>query len=447
MALFEKQKRHGATIHDLFPHNPQGYCRLFSISSRRSASKEKIKKPNATTGMSRLLSLGGLHAGHVLVSLGGDPVTGQTLVGQELRAAGAGASGVVLRVDLGAVEEHLGLEVVVEGLLSLQRVQRGIRLRQVRQLGGAVRAGSGLVQQAGEGVGPGHALSEGLHALVGQAEELVGGGEDGGGVELRGEGGLLAAQALGHDGVLLDPGGDRDRGDADAQLVEGEAVGGHLAVAGDADVGRHDVVVEAAVLVVSDEEQRLLPLGARADRLVHLLDQLLALNDRSIGVLPVGEGVAVGGGLGLQPREVGQGASSHIGVELGIKLVQVLDVLGGVGVLEVEQCPGVLLVVTREGATVLHQVVEVRLLGPQSAVEVGDHSLRGAGHRKSAVGVGGARDGAVPVVEHGELLSELVDDGRRSAVEHGHRVGLVARVGNGVVRKAIHGVPHVLCVD
>ena len=61
-------------------------------------------------------------------------------------------------------------------------------------------------------------------------QQLVGGGEDGGGVEVGGGRGLLAAQGLGHDGVLLDPGGDRDRGDADAQLVEGEPVGGHLQI-------------------------------------------------------------------------------------------------------------------------------------------------------------------------------------------------------------------------
>ena len=55
---------------------------------------------------------------------------------------------MVLGVDLGAVEEHLGLEVVVERLLPLQREERCVRLGQLRQRGGAVRAGSGLVQQA-----------------------------------------------------------------------------------------------------------------------------------------------------------------------------------------------------------------------------------------------------------------------------------------------------------
>lgn len=55
---------------------------------------------------------------------------------------------MVLGVDLGAVEEHLGLEVVVERLLPLQRKQSRVRLGQLRQRGGAVGAGSGLVQQA-----------------------------------------------------------------------------------------------------------------------------------------------------------------------------------------------------------------------------------------------------------------------------------------------------------
>ncbi len=59
----------------------------------------------------------------------------------------------------------------------------------------------------------------------------------------------------------------------------------HLIVAGDAPVRRHDVIVEATVLIVSDEEQGLLPLGASAQSLVHLLDQLLAcLPKERIGV-------------------------------------------------------------------------------------------------------------------------------------------------------------------
>ena len=76
--------------------------------------------------------------------------------------------------------------------------------------------------------------------------------------------------------TLLDPGGDGDGRDADAQLVKGETVRGHFAVARDAVVRGHDVVVETAVLIVGDDEQRLFPLGAGAQSLVHLLDQLLA---------------------------------------------------------------------------------------------------------------------------------------------------------------------------
>mmetsp|Transcript_57724 Transcript_57724/g.101421 ORF Transcript_57724/g.101421 Transcript_57724/m.101421 type:complete len:435 (-) Transcript_57724:56-1360(-) len=328
--------------------------------------------------------------------------------------------------------------MIVERLGALDLEQGAVGLRQSSQSGGAVLARGLLTQQASEGVGPSHAVRQRLHTLVRQAEDLVGSGEDGGGVEGRGRGGLLSGQSLRHNRALLDPGGDGDGGDANAQLVKGEPVGGHLVIAGNASVRRHDVIVEATVLIVGDEEQGLLPLGARTQGLVHLLDQLLAFHDRGIGVLPVGQGVSVGGGLGLQPGELRKGAGSHILVEVSIELLQVLNVLRGVGVLEIEQCPGVLLVVTAEGSAVLHQVIKVRLLVPEGAVEVGDHTTGRAGHGEGAVGIGRARDGAMPVVEHGEFLSQLIDDWRGGAVEHGDRVGLVAGVSGGVIHKPVH---------
>src|SRR4029078_12753026 len=61
-------------------------------------------------------------------------------------------------------------------------------------------------------------------------------------------------------------------GNAGGEGREGARVAGR-------DRGRHDVVVEAAVLVVGDDEQRVLPVRAVDERVVELEHELLAGED------------------------------------------------------------------------------------------------------------------------------------------------------------------------
>ena len=65
------------------------------------------------------------------------------------------------------------------------------------------------------------------------------------------------AVGVGDDGLLGDPGRDRDRREADAEPVEGEVhLPGRCGRVGRVGGGRRDVVVGAAVFVEDDHEQR-----------------------------------------------------------------------------------------------------------------------------------------------------------------------------------------------
>jgi hypothetical protein len=129
---------------------------------------------------------------------------------------------------------------------------------------------------------------------------------------------------------LVDPGGDEDGRDADAEAVEGEVVGRRAddAVgAGDAADGGGDVVEEAAVLVVGEHHERLVPLRAGAERLVDLLDEHLAPVDVVGGVVVVG-----GAELGvevvlLDDGVVWEGAAAGVVGEGGVERVEVQQVL------------------------------------------------------------------------------------------------------------------------
>ncbi len=69
-----------------------------------------------------------------------------------------------------------------------------------------------------------------------------------------------------NDRTGRDPGGDDHGGDANAETVEIESFW-RLAV-GRRRCGRHDVIVNPAVLVVNDDEQAFMSAGAAADRVV-----------------------------------------------------------------------------------------------------------------------------------------------------------------------------------
>lgn len=159
-------------------------------------------------------------------------------------------------------------------------------------------------------------------------------------------------------GPGLDPGRHEQRRDADAEAVEGEVVGRRAddAVgAGHAGDGRGHVVEEAAVLVVGDDEQRLVPLRAGAQRLVDVLDEHLALVHVVRRVVVVGRvqlGVQVvlldDGVVGERPAAgvVGEGGAQRVEVQKVLELAEVpveehrrhvleVDAEGEAGVVEV----------------------------------------------------------------------------------------------------------------
>jgi len=120
----------------------------------------------------------------------------------------------------------------------------------------------------------------------GEVEEVLGGGDDGGELELGRLCGTLSG--LLEDGALGDPRRDEHCGGAEAKATKVK----HLAalwpharhdawrlVCRHALVGRYHVVVVPAGVVVRDEEERPVPLGGGSQRLVHVLEQPLALGN------------------------------------------------------------------------------------------------------------------------------------------------------------------------
>jgi hypothetical protein len=73
------------------------------------------------------------------------------------------------------------------------------------------------------------------------------------------------------------------------------------------------VVIEAAVLVVGDEQQRLVPARAVADGVVDVLDELLAERDVVVGVLAV----AGRSPARLEEGVLGQRPGRGVGLESG----------------------------------------------------------------------------------------------------------------------------------
>ena len=207
----------------------------------------------------------------------------------------------------------------------------------------------------------------------------------------------------------MDPRRDGDGGDADTQAVEVEGVRAGDALdavrAGHARDGRGHVVVESAVLVVSDHEQRALPLRAGAERLVDLLEQQLALGD------VVRRVVVVRGGGGhvevarLDHNVVGQFPGRGVGLEVRVVVEEVVGVLGQAHV-GVEEERGEVLIVHPECQPrvgyVLHDGA-LRESRRELGLVVAEQSVGGRGMDEESVGLRGRRDGCEPAVEDGVL--------------------------------------------
>lgn len=225
------------------------------------------------------------------------------------------------------------------------------------------------------------------------------------------------------DGAGGDPGRDEDGGDADAEAIEGEGVEGSC-VGGLGDEGgigraggRRYVVVDAAVLVVDDEQRRVRPeRGVGADGVVDSRDELLAGAHIVVGMLIVGDlfAAAVGcwvvGVVGLDEAVVGEGVLLAGGEEVGegaeeggLILEEVDDLHGGTCLVEVEELAGVVggKRANVDGRDVLAFVKDVHA----------DLAEGGSVVSEGAVADGGAGDGREPAIKDGVLRCERGEDG------------------------------------
>uniref|UniRef100_J3N9D1 Uncharacterized protein n=1 Tax=Oryza brachyantha TaxID=4533 RepID=J3N9D1_ORYBR len=235
-------------------------------------------------------------------------------------ALGVVAFLVMVAVERGAELHQLGLEL---GDLPVLLRLRLAQPHGLRQLGGAVRPRRGpcehRVERARPRVPPREELLEPEDLLHRRGDRRV----------------LVLRRRLGpvrrvHHRAGFNPRRDEERGHADAEGVEAEQHGGGADDAvrgGDAgDRGGH-VVEEAAVLIVGDDEQRLVPLRAGAERLVDLLDEALALRD-VVGrvVVVAGEELEVEVAL-LDDDVVGELALPAVALERHVVRVVVAQVL------------------------------------------------------------------------------------------------------------------------
>ena len=240
-----------------------------------------------------------------------------------------------------------------------------------------------------------------------EVEYLLDGGRDGG-VLVLGRG-RWPSRRPPHHRPFPDPRRHHDGGHPDAEAVEPEEEGQRATDgvgAGDADIGRRDVVVEAAVLVVGDDEQCVVPLRARPQRLVDVLDQPLAVGDVVRRVVVVGgragevevawldDGerreeapagvVAEGGVVAAEGAAGGVGDGAEAAVEEGggdgLEVDPVVEGVGGEGV--------------KDGA--------LRVAAEEVPLVVGDGAVGGGGVEEQPVGLRGPRDGGEPAVEHRE---------------------------------------------
>ena len=151
-------------------------------------------------------------------------------------------------------------------------------------------------------------------------------------------------------GVLVDPRGDEDGGNADAEPVEVEVEGVRADDAvgiGHPGDGRGHVIVEPPVLIVGDEKRRLVPLRARSQRLVDLLDQPLPHSHVVRRVIVVGRKQLRVEVLLLDNGVVRELPEARVALEGGLVGVELAHVLEPAETLE-EEYGGDVLVVDAE---------------------------------------------------------------------------------------------------
>ena len=196
--------------------------------------------------------------------------------------------------------------------------------------------------------------------------------------------------------------------------------------------GGKNVVVDAAVFVVDDEQSGVGPeIGVIANAVVDVCDEVLTGADIVVGVLVgrIEETVSVGRGMifvvgldeGVFGELVGVACGEEVGIgaeELGLLLEEVDNFEGGAGLVVVVELGGV-----AGGGEALVDTLEfdADVEGVHADVSEG-----GAVVGEGAVAKGGARDRGEPAIEDGELGGEGVEDGE-----------IVGRVGAEVVDDAV----------
>src|ERR1700722_2782676 len=109
------------------------------------------------------------------------------------------------------------------------------------------------------------------------------------------------------DGTGLDARRDEDSGNTDPGLREGEVFFSQLNEGWRQCSGRIAVIEEAAMFVIGDDQQGVIPKGTGADGLVDLLDEVFTPANVAGGVLVVGIPVGVtADDIGLDEGVLGQ---------------------------------------------------------------------------------------------------------------------------------------------
>src|SRR6201999_4645529 len=122
-----------------------------------------------------------------------------------------------------------------------------------------------------------------------------------------------AARRRPEDGARRNERRHQNRGYPYTESCKIEAILADGRVRGHSPTRGRDVVVTATVLVIGDDQQRLVPAGAVAQRLVNLLNQHFAKSHVVVGVLAV----ALRTPTRLEERVGGQVSGRGVGVEGG----------------------------------------------------------------------------------------------------------------------------------
>src|SRR5262250_2016641 len=160
------------------------------------------------------------------------------------------------------------------------------------------------------------------------------------------------------------------------------------------------MVVAPTVLVVGNDEKRLLPSFAIVHGIVNIVDQLLTKSDVVIGMLAV----ASGGPVRLQKRVGRQGSTGGCGLEVFQEAEMRIVRIAGVG--KSVACEG-LRSIAIDGPTHIVVTKQAKNAGNGEGFSLVVHvALTGGCISERSVRHGLGRQGTIPVVAHGVATCE-----------------------------------------